>query len=284
MIDGNHSMIIFFLNDFSIETTMDEQVEMEKPEQLSSSSRKKELLSICLPQKRYYRQRAHSNPIADHFFDDYPIIPDDVDWSSFYPIYSNVEKNSEFNNPQVEFLDIGCGYGGLLIELSPLFPRSLMLGIEIRQKVSDYVVERIRALRIQNPGQFNNINCIRSNAMKYLPNFFRKSQLSKIFFLFPDPHFKKQKHKWRIISQQLLSEYAYFLRIDGYAYFATDVKELFDWMFKHFMEHPLFIEIKDDDPIIEKFSLTEEGKKVKRNGGQIWHAKFKRIADPCTEK
>ena len=49
------------------------------------------------------------------------------------------------------------------------------------------------------------------------------------------------------------------------------------------MEHPLFIEIKDDDPIIEKFSLTEEGKKVKRNGGQIWHAKFKRIADPCTE-
>ncbi|OTF83637.1 tRNA (guanine-N(7)-)-methyltransferase-like protein, partial [Euroglyphus maynei] len=68
--------------------------------------------------------------------------------------------------------------------------------IEIRQKVSDYVVERIKALRAQNPGQYENISCIRSNAMKYLPNFFRKSQLSKIFFLFPDPHFKKQKHKW----------------------------------------------------------------------------------------
>ena len=27
--------------------------------------------------------------------------------------------------------------------------------------------------------------------MKYLPNFFRKGQLEKIFFLFPDPHFKK---------------------------------------------------------------------------------------------
>ena len=41
---------------------------------------------------------------------------------------------------------------------------------------------------------------------------FRKAQLSKMFFLFPDPHFKKAKHKWRIINQTLLAEYAYVLR------------------------------------------------------------------------
>ena len=33
-----------------------------------------------------------------------------------------------------------------------------------------------------------------------------------MFFLFPDPHFKKAKHKWRIISPTLLSEYAYVLQ------------------------------------------------------------------------
>ena len=48
--------------------------------------------------------------------------------------------------------------------------------------------------------------------MKYLPNFFRKGQLSKMFFLFPDPHFKKAKHKWRIINETLIAEYAYVLR------------------------------------------------------------------------
>lgn len=32
-----------------------------------------------------------------------------------------------------------------------------------------------------------------------------------MFFLFPDPHFKKTKHKWRIISTTLLAEYAYVL-------------------------------------------------------------------------
>jgi len=232
---------------------------------------------IALPQKRNYRQRAHSNPISDHCLD-YPPTPNDIDWSLFYPNY-----NAETSNG-VEFLDVGCGYGGLLVELSPLFPSTLMLGMEIRVKVSDYVIDRVKALRAQNPGQYNNINCIRSNAMKYLPNFFRKAQLSKIFFLFPDPHFKKQKHKWRIISPQLLSEYSYFLRIDGLAYVATDVRELYDWMCKHFSEHPLFEQLPqndtDTDPVVEKLALTEEGKKVARNKGDIFTAIFRRIEDP----
>lgn len=34
-----------------------------------------------------------------------------------------------------------------------------------------------------------------------------------MFFLFPDPHFKRTKHKWRIISPTLLAEYAYVLRV-----------------------------------------------------------------------
>jgi tRNA (guanine-N7-)-methyltransferase len=49
--------------------------------------------------------------------------------------------------------------------------------MEIRVKVSDYVQDRIKALRIQHPGKYNNIACIRSNAMKYLPNFFKKGQV-----------------------------------------------------------------------------------------------------------
>lgn len=93
-----------------------------------------------------------------------------------------------------------------------MFPNRLAIGMEIRVKVSDYVMDRIKALRKLHPGEYNNIACIRTNAMKYLPNYFRKGQLDKMFFLYPDPHFKKAKHKWRIINQALLSEYAYVLR------------------------------------------------------------------------
>jgi hypothetical protein len=40
------------------------------------------------------------------------------------------------------------------------------------------------------PGPFQNATAIRANTMKFLSNYFAKGQLTKMFFLFPDPHFK----------------------------------------------------------------------------------------------
>merc|ERR1711913_237383 len=100
--------------------------------------------------------------------------------------------------------------------------------MEIRVKVLQYVHDRITALQLQNTETktYDRIGCIRTNAMKYLPCFFEKGQLEKMFFLFPDPHFKKSKHKWRIINQTLLAEYAYVLKVGvGRIYIATDVHD-----------------------------------------------------------
>lgn len=142
---------------------------------------------------------------------------------------------------KVEFADVGCGYGGFLgilkilfsknkqllsiifsysytVTLGEIYPDKYALGMEIRVKVSDYVQDRIRALRHLNPNKYENIACLRTNAMKYLPNFFHKGQLTKMFFLYPDPHFKRSKHKWRIINNSLLTEYAYVLQ-PGVTYF-----------------------------------------------------------------
>ncbi|KAM4583037.1 tRNA (guanine-N(7)-)-methyltransferase [Fundulus diaphanus] len=249
---------------------------------MASTSSPSSSSTTTMPQKRYYRQRAHSNPMAHHTFD-YPVCPEEMDWSKLYPDLIP-DPSSGKETPQVEFADIGCGYGGLLVELSPLFPDKLILGLEIRVKVSDYVQDRIRSLRDLNPGSYQNIACLRSNAMKYLPNFFFKGQLSKMFFLFPDPHFKKTKHKWRIVSPTLLAEYAYTLRIGGLVYTITDVEEVHLWMVKHFTEHPLFVRVPEeelaDDVIIGRLgSCTEEGKKVQRNGGKTYLAVFRRIKD-----
>lgn len=101
-----------------------------------------------------------------------PPSPEEMDWKSYYP---DILKSNP--SAKVEFADIGCGYGGLLITLSTLFPETLMIGMEIRVKVSDYVMDRIKALRIQNPCKYQNIACLRTNAMKYLPNFFNKGQV-----------------------------------------------------------------------------------------------------------
>jgi tRNA (guanine-N(7)-)-methyltransferase len=121
--------------------------------------------------------------------------------------------------------------------------------------------------------------------MKFLPNFFKKGQLSKIFICFPDPHFKQRKHKARIVSQTLNSEYAFALRPGGIVYTITDVEALHEWMVEHLDAHPSFERIpeeeeKSDPCVAVMLKETEEGKKVERNNGPKFVALFRRIPDP----
>lgn len=239
-----------------------------------------------LPRKRFYRARAHSNPLSDSHFP-IPISPEDVDYSQHFPhFYPSGTKNDADNGkplPKIKFADIGCGFGGLLVSLSTLFPDTLMIGMELRDKVTEYVKERILALRATNPGQYENISVVRTNSMKYLPNYFGKAQLSKMFFLFPDPHFKEKNHRRRVISIQLLDEYAYTLEVGGIIYTVTDVEELGVWMRSCMEEHPLFEAVSAEelevDPVVKLLTCaTEEGQKVARNEGETFMAVFRRVA------
>lgn len=243
--------------------------------------------TLDLPKKRFYRQRAHSNPFSDHQLE-YPSSPDQMNWSKLYPHFSD-EATGEMNK-KVTIADIGCGYGGLLIDLSPEFPEELILGMEIRVQVTNYVEDRIIALRANHVKDhaYQNINVLRGNAMKFLPNFFEKGQLSKMFFCFPDPHFKQRKHKARIVTNTLLSEYAYVLKEGGVVYTITDVEDLHQWMVKHLEEHPLFGRLDEewennDKCVTIMRHATEEGKKVERNKGAKYVACFKRLPNPTIE-
>ncbi|GMP74495.1 hypothetical protein CsSME_00031900 [Camellia sinensis var. sinensis] len=90
-----------------------------------------------LPRKRFYRARAHSNPLSDSYFP-VPISPCHVDYSLHFP--QLFPSSNQFDNSKkIQFVDIGCGFGGLLISLSTLFPDTLMIGMERRDKVTEYV-------------------------------------------------------------------------------------------------------------------------------------------------
>ncbi|KAH7385844.1 putative methyltransferase-domain-containing protein [Pyrenochaeta sp. MPI-SDFR-AT-0127] len=267
--------------------------------------------NAALPKKKFYRQRAHANPFSDHSLT-YPKSPADMNWASLYPAYAIKPQehqassaSHDVNEEQqegivmskhVEIADIGCGFGGLLFALAPQFPETLILGMEIRTSVTEYVQEKVRALRVQNvaTNAFQNVSCIRANTMKFLPNFFQKHQLSKIFLCFPDPHFKQRKHKARIVSYTLNSEYAYALRPGGVVYTITDVQDLHEWMKEHFEKHPSFERVEKvfeegegddavgmDECVRVMRSETEEGKKVERNKGLKFVACFRRVEDPA---
>ena len=141
---------------------------MSQPAKIKKAKYEHDIIQNCqepekLPQKRYFRQRAHANIFSDHQLT-YPVKPDLYDWSLHYP---------KLTDSNVEFADVGCGFGGLLISLSPHFPATKMLGMEIRVKVEDYVNRKIQALRLQNSSvaakssySYQNISVLRTNAMK----------------------------------------------------------------------------------------------------------------------
>ena len=336
------------------------------------------------PQKRFYRQRAHCNPLAHNDSYDYPISPVDMDWnrtSNLYPAAAaaslhgavsdqgrstTLQRHAAQQQPTV--LDIGCGFGGLTLALASILPHRNILGIEIRAKVTEYVRLRILAarkeksyginphaiehsipppppssssctittahttislpaipmssvasaeeasavvsqpqpqLQQQQQHHYNNCGVIRTNSMKYGPNYFAPHSISKLFFCFPDPHFKRKNFPRRIVSYRLLDEYAYLLQTKranveqrsdhdenaaGLLYAITDVKELHEWHVQVCQAHPLFESVlmsesssssggenknnveEDRDPCIYAMKyLTEEGQKVDRNGGTKYY-------------
>jgi tRNA (guanine-N7-)-methyltransferase len=105
-----------------------------------------------------------------------PINPTAMDWTPHFPaLIPSTDK-------KVTIADIGCGFGGLMFALSPLFPDQLILGMEIRIQVTEFVHQKISALQSQsikegNPNGYQNIGVIRGNAQKFLPNFFEKHQV-----------------------------------------------------------------------------------------------------------
>jgi tRNA (guanine-N7-)-methyltransferase len=126
----------------------------------------------------------------------------------------------------VSIIDVGCGFGGLLFGLALEFPEKLILGMEIRDKLVNYVGEKIRGMRMSEKDKYDNISVVRTNTMRHLCQYFPKGSLDKIFICFPDPHFKAKNYRRRVINTGFLSEYAFLLKTGGKLYCITDVLEL----------------------------------------------------------
>lgn len=283
------------------------------------------------PRKRFYRARAHANPLSDGFYADLPDSPRDVAWEDLYKEAFAVARSRGEAAPRVTVADVGCGFGGLLTRLSPLTPRGeLLVGLELRSKVCDYVrqraaVARARALAEEeergaggeeaeatkaeatkaeattttttakdppppppstttpspSPSCLN-VSALRINAQRHLVNLFEKHQLNKIFFLFPDPHFKAKNWRRRIVTPSSAAEFAYVLRPGGRLYTITDVEDLGGWMAGVLDDCAMFRRLSDDelagDAAAGLLSVaTEEGQKVARNGGRTFRACYERL-------
>jgi tRNA (guanine-N7-)-methyltransferase len=232
--------------------------------------------SVGDPRKHDYRQRAHCNPLSDRDIP-YPLSPDEFDWVDFFPILASPDHG--ITKPYPTILDIGCGYGGLSFKMSERFPNNLIMAFEIRCTVTSYVQRKIQARRLV--GRCANVAVQWANTMRTLTRYIRGRSVEKMFILFPDPHFKKRKMKWRIISSQLMDEYAFVLKNGGEFYLVTDVLSYFDYAVAIISEHPCFEKVErkpeEDEVLNIAMNATEESRKVARNGGQKFYGVWKRV-------
>ena len=62
-----------------------------------------------------------------------PLRPEEYNWEAHYPEFfekARAKGGDAAEKPMVRFADVGCGFGGLLVRLSPLFPDQLAVGRE----------------------------------------------------------------------------------------------------------------------------------------------------------
>lgn len=73
--------------------------------------------------------------------------------------------------------------------------------------------------------------------MRHFLQYFRRASVEKLFFGFPDPHFKAKNYRRRIVNTGFLSEYAYVLKKGGRIYCITDVPDLHEWHVEKITAH-----------------------------------------------
>ena len=104
-----------------------------------------------------------------------PLSPAHMDWSSHFPAF--VDPDTSKTNlsggrkltKEVEVVDIGCGFGGLIVGLAPLMPDTLMVG--------KYSAARFKP--IYAPGRVSTTKLTtKSQAWKFAPQCWNTSPLA----------------------------------------------------------------------------------------------------------
>lgn len=141
----------------------------------------------------------------------YPPLIKEIRWEKYFD-----------NGMPPDVLDIGCGKGQFLLDFAELNPDLNILGIELRKGPVEWLDRIIKGEKIPNAAVlwYSVVNGL---------DFIGSETISKVFYLFPDPWFKKKHNKRRAFNEKFLDNIFRILRKDGELYLATDVSSINDY-------------------------------------------------------
>ena len=140
-------------------------------------------------------------------------------------------------------LDIGCGRGGFLLEMAAAKSEQNYLGLEIRPSIYQYALDRVEKRGLS--GRLSFVGC---NANVDLDRILSIHQnkgggpLKTVSIQFPDPHFKSQHAKRRVVTPDLVLTLAKYMPESSIVFLQSDVKEVLDDMRLRFREQDMYFQ------------------------------------------
>ncbi|MCT4643176.1 MAG: tRNA (guanosine(46)-N7)-methyltransferase TrmB [Bacteriovoracaceae bacterium] len=129
----------------------------------------------------------------------------------------------EFKNDNPIEVEIGSGYGHFMLEYTQNNHSINFVGLDHRFKRSFQLAKKLDKMEVKN------FRYLRARGER-LAHLFGESEVSKIFYFFPDPWPKTRHHKKRLFQKTFLDQAYKVLRNDGIFLIKTDHDEYFDWM------------------------------------------------------
>lgn len=268
------------LDDTAIITiTADNHVEEHKNENVEPSCKR----SRGGRKKKTNRFRQHVNPLSKKFQE-----PAQLGLSNFLP--------DVFTDPNKPLrIDIGCGKGGFILQVAEedTVKDKNYLGVEIRPPVVEFALNRLERDHENIKGSLYYVSCNANVDLErilgqytgsltkegnVIPENERKGggKLDLVSIQFPDPHFKKQQQKRRVVNPIFVDTLAKYMLPGSTIFLQSDVKGVLDDMRLRFRESPYFKDdLESDDDYIEENPLgikTEREISVLARNLDVWRS------------
>lgn len=140
-----------------------------------------------------------------------------------------VEELEESFKPQSLFerdapleIEVGCGKGLFLENVSTTRPEHNFIGVEIAKKYARFTAARLAKTNSSNAVMFQ------GDAWRFVRDFIADHTVTGIHIYFPDPWWKERHRKRRIMNAAFIKDIERILVSTGRLHFRTDVKEYFD--------------------------------------------------------
>lgn len=206
-----------------------------------------------------------------------PWAREELEASKFYENEPEKYKNKwkeRFENNNPLHLEVGCGKGGFVTEISLKNPNINYIAVDEVDTMLGLAKRKIEKRFSQENKEINNLVLVRFDVERILNMLGEEDKIERIYINFCNPWPKQRHKKKRLTHTKQLENYKHFLIPGGEIHFKTDDDELFNESIKYFEESGFEIIYKTYDLHSENLEdnietehekmFSEEGIKIKK--------------------